>query len=359
MAEYAVIIPTLNEVGNVRILAERLEKILRPYDWELVFVDDDSRDGTLDELRHMAKSNPRIRFIRRVGRRGLASACIEGMLATTATYLAVIDADLQHDESKIPELFALLDSGQATVAVASRYAEGGGMGEWSKKRQGMSKLATFLSKVGLEVPCSDPMSGFFAIHRQLIDTNPEKMHPYGFKILYDFLSRRDLPLKVREVPYVFGTRQSGSTKLTSFVMLDFLWLLLAKHVQRFISPQFVLFCFVGLLGLGMHMAVLFVLHRVLDTTFLFGQTAATLCAMTFNYLLNNIITFPAQRLRGAEMLLGYGKFVAGCTIGAFANIGTAYFLQKNILPWLPAAAIGVGIGAIINYSFSKLFVWKS
>lgn len=359
MAEYAIIIPTLNEAGNVRPLVERLGALLCAYDWEIIFVDDNSGDGTLDILREMATNNPRIRFLRRVGRRGLSSACVEGMLATTATYLVVMDADLQHDESKITELFSLLDSGQATVAVASRYVAGGGTEAWNHRRLGMSKLATFLSKKLLTADCSDPMSGFFAIHRNLIDTSPERIHTHGFKILFDLLSRRDLPLIVREVPYIFKGRASGTTKLNSLVMLDFAWLLLSKYFRRLVHPELMLFCCVGLLGVGAHMFILYLLHKLLCSPFVLSQSLATLSAMTCNYFLNNRITFSPYRLRGKAMLTGYLKFVAACSIGTLANIALASFLFKASIPWPISAFFGVLLGALINYSFSKLFVWKS
>ena len=229
---YAVIIPTLNEARNVTALAERLEKVLEHLDWEAVFVDDGSTDGTVDELRSLALRTPRVRFLRRVGRRGLASACVDGMMSTAAEYLAVMDADLQHDENLLPAMFDALASGEANLAVGSRYLEEGGTGAWDKKRVGLSKLATWVADKSMKVRCSDPMSGFFALHRDIIDAVAEKVQSRGFKILFDILTQPEQSLAVREFPYVFRERAAGRTKLSCSVMADFARLLLTRILSR-------------------------------------------------------------------------------------------------------------------------------
>ena len=234
MPAYAVIIPTLNEARNVTTLVERLEKILEGLDWEAVFVDDGSTDGTVEELRSLALRTPRVRFLRRIGRRGLASACVDGMMSTAAEYLAVMDADLQHDENLLPAMFDVLASGEANLAVASRYLEGGGTGSWDKNRVGLSRLATWVAGKCMQARCSDPMSGFFALRRDIIDKIAEKLQPRGFKILFDILTQRELVLSIREFPYVFRERTVGYTKLSFKVMLEFAWLLLTRFARFFI-----------------------------------------------------------------------------------------------------------------------------
>ena len=359
MPGYAVIIPTLNEARNVTALAERLESVLSHLDWEAIFVDDGSTDGTVEELRALAQRTPRIRFLRRVGRRGLASACVDGMMSTAAEYLAVMDADLQHDETLLPAMFDALASGEANLAVGSRYLEEGGTGTWDQKRVALSKLATWIAGKSMKVLCSDPMSGFFALRRDIIEAVAEKVQSRGFKILFDILTQPELPLAVREFPYVFHERIAGVTKLSCVVMADFAWLLLTRTLSRFAYAQFAMFCVVGLSGVGVHLAVLFLLHQRLGLSFLAGQVIATLCAMTSNYLLNNRVTFGAQRLRGAKALLaGYGQFVAACAVGAFANIACAQLLQTHGLFWWLAACAGIAMGACINYFFARFFIWK-
>lgn len=358
MPRYAIIIPTLNEAGNVTTLARRLTETLAHLDWEAVFVDDGSTDGTVQELHALALSDPRIRYLRRINRRGLASACVEGMMSTSATYMVVMDADLQHDETKLPAMVDLLSSGEANLVVGSRYMEEGGLGSWNKNRAGMSKLATWIAGKNLTAPCSDPMSGFFALHRSIIDQVAEKIQSRGFKILFDILTLPELELKIREVPYVFKERTLGVTKLSCAVIFDFAWLLLTKYFSRLIYAQFAMFCVVGLMGVGVHMAVLFVLYRLADFSFLMGQSVATVTAMTSNYALNNMITFGTQRLRGKKLFAGYGKFVAACAVGAFVNVASAEFLQNAGLAWWISACVGVTMGAFINYFFARLFIWK-
>ncbi|MDR2694893.1 MAG: glycosyltransferase family 2 protein [Deltaproteobacteria bacterium] len=359
MPAYAVIIPTLNEARNVTTLVERLQKVLAHLDWEAVFVDDGSTDGTVEELRSLALRTLRVRLLRRVGRRGLASACVDGMMSTTAEYLAVMDADLQHDETLLPAMFDSLASGEANLAVASRYLAGGGTGTWDKNRVGLSKLATWAAGKSLKVYCSDPMSGFFALHRDVIDAVAEKVQSRGFKILFDILTQPEPTFAVREFPYVFRERIAGSTKLSCAVMADFAWLLLTRSLSRLAYAQFAMFCIVGLVGVGVHLAVLFLLHRQLGLSFLPGQGIATLCAMTSNYLLNNRVTFGEQSLREVKAFLaGYGKFAAACAVGAFANIASAEFLQTRGVFWWPAACVGIVMGAFINYFFARFVIWK-
>jgi len=356
---YAVIIPTLNEAHNVTILVERLEKVLAHLDWEAVFVDDGSTDGTVEELRSLALRNSRVRFLRRVGRRGLASACVDGMMSTAAEYLAVIDADLQHDEKLLPAMFDVLASDEANLAVASRYLQEGGMGKWNNRRVTLSKLATWFASKSMKADCSDPMSGFFALHRDIINSVAEKVQSRGFKILFDILTQPGLAFSIREFPYVFRERTVGNTKLTCMVMVDFAWLLLARTFSRFAYVQFAMFCVVGLFGVGVHLAVLFLLHRYLGLSFLAGQAIATLCAMTFNFLLNNWVTFKEERFRGGSVVLtGYGKFVVACSVGVFVNIASAEFVQTHGVFWWLAACVGIVMGACINYFFARFFVWK-
>jgi dolichol-phosphate mannosyltransferase len=284
---------------------------------------------------------------------------VDGMMSTMAEYLAVMDADLQHDENLLPAMFDSLSSGEANLVVASRYLDGGGTGTWAKNRVGLSKLATWAAGRSLKVRCSDPMSGFFALRRDIIDLVAEKVQSRGFKILFDILTQPKLGLSIREFPYVFRVRTMGETKLSYPVMLEFVWLLLSRTLSRFIYAQFAMFCVVGFLGVGVHLAALFLMYRILGLPFLPGQTVATLCAMTSNYILNNRLTFGEQRLRGGRALwAGYGKFVAACTVGAFANVASAEFLQTHGAAWWLAACAGIALGAVINYLFALVFIWR-
>ncbi|MDR2055524.1 MAG: glycosyltransferase family 2 protein [Desulfovibrio sp.] len=359
MPQYAVVIPTLNERDNILPTVERLENVLGSLDWEAIFVDDDSGDGTWQLLLSIARTKRRIRYIRRLGRRGLSSACVEGMLSTSATYIAVMDADLQHDAAILPALFAALASSDATVAVGSRYSGQGGIGQWDKTRARMSRFATALAASALLAPCTDPMSGFFAIHRRIIDKTAGDIFLSGFKILFDILTTPGVDLRVKEIPYTFNARIHGDTKLNTSVMIDFAWLLIKKICHRLPIANFAMFCFVGLSGVGVHFAALYLLLHVFAQSFVMSQSIATLCAMTSNYILNNKITFFSNELRGMSFVKGYFFFCLACTFGACVNVAIAQSLHTASFSWFSAAAAGIVAGAAINYITSKLFVWKS
>src|SRR5262245_15286016 len=161
----SVVVPTFNERDNVAKLYRKLEATLTGIAWEVIFVDDNSPDGTWDVVRDLARQDGRVRCIRRIGRRGLSGACIEGILASSTPYAAVLDADLQHDETQLPKMLALLESGQAELVVGSRYIEGGSADSFGKQRAGFSAFATRIAKRALGVAIADPMSGFFMIRR--------------------------------------------------------------------------------------------------------------------------------------------------------------------------------------------------
>lgn len=157
----AIIVPILNEAANIQPLIEKIGTVLTGYDAEIIFVDDGSTDGSLEILESIAAANRSIRVIRRIGRRGLSSAVVEGFLSTVAPVVAVMDGDLQHDESVLPAMIAALQSGEADLAYGSRYAGGGSVGDWAADRLMISNVATRMAGSVMKTPLSDPMSGFF------------------------------------------------------------------------------------------------------------------------------------------------------------------------------------------------------
>ena len=195
--ELAVIIPTLNERQNVTPIVERLTAALKGLEWEVIFVDDDSADGTADECRRIAALNPRVRVIQRIGRRGLASACLEGMLASTAPYVAVMDGDMQHDETVLPRMLEAAKANHVDVVVGSRHAEGGGMGSFAKERVWLSNLGRRLSRAVCSHNLSDPMSGFLLLNRNYHDKVVRRVSGVGFKILLDLIASSTSPVKIR------------------------------------------------------------------------------------------------------------------------------------------------------------------
>jgi len=359
-AQLTVIAPTFNEVANVAPLVASIAAALTGVDWELVFVDDDSTDGTRDAVQAIAEQDPRIRLLHRIGRRGLASAVIEGMLSSCAPYLAVIDADLQHDEQVLPQMLAALQAGDKDLAVGSRYVEGGGFGDWSGGRQQISKFATRLAEMVLRANLSDPMSGFFMITRDAFNGAVRKTSNTGYKVLLDLVASSERPLRVVELPYDFRSRVHGESKLDALVALEFLELLLDKSVGRFVPTRFVMFGAVGGLGIVVHLATLTPLFRLAHLSFTASQAIATVTAMTFNFFLNNWLTYRDKRLKGLGPLLGgLISFYAVCSVGAAANVGVSSVLFASHTRWWLAAIAGILMGVAWNYAASSIFTWRS
>jgi len=356
--QLSVIVPTFNERVNVTKLFEKLQNALTGIDWEVIFVDDNSPDGTSDVVRGLAAQDARVRCIRRIGRRGLSGACIEGILASSAPFVAVMDADLQHDETQLPKMLALLQDGQTELAVGSRYIEGGNADSFNKQRAGASALATEISKRLLRVSVSDPMSGFFMIRRDRFEQLAPQLSTQGFKILLDIIATAQGNLRTVEIPYRFGSRLHGESKLDSMVALDFLGLVLAKLTNDAVSLRFLLFALVGSTGLAVHLVTLFVALKLFNLPFAEAQACGAFVAMTTNFILNNFLTYRDQRLKGFAILRGLLAFYFVCSVGLLANVGVAFSIYDHEPIWWVAGAAGALMGVVWNYAMSGLFVWR-
>lgn len=357
--DIAVIIPTYRERENLSVVADRLRVLLEGLQWEIIFVDDDSRDGSLEEFLRLNHADPRVRFIRRIGRRGLASACLEGMCATSADCLAVMDADLQHDESILPKMAAILrEDPIVDLVVGTRYAGEGSVGEWSRSRHLISRGATLMEKALLKTSLSDPMSGFFIFRREVFEMAVRRTTGKGFKILLDLVLSSPRPLEIREVAYTFRPRERGESKLDMIVGLEFLLLLAEKMFGRIIPIQFFLYTLVGLSGVVLQLALLALFHQLLGWGFTPSSWAATIGAMMSNFLINNVLTYRSQRLRGAALLPGCMLYMGICAFGALANVQVAEYLFETHIPWWFAGTVGAGIGAVWNYAVSSQIVWS-
>lgn len=357
--QLAIVLPTLNERDNIAPLIARIEAALGPSGWEVLVVDDNSADGTAEEARQLSLTDPRLRVLQRIGRRGLASAAIEGFCATAAPYVAVMDADHQHDPAMLAPMLASVRSGEAEVAVASRFAEGASTAEWNRPdREKLSGIANALARRLTGVELSDPMSGYFLLSTATARRLAPNLSGIGFKILLDLLATASPPLTVKDFPMNFSARRSGESKLDRAIAFDFLAGLYDKSFGRVIPTRFALFGTVGVLGVGLHMAILYLCLLAFGAAFAWSQTAATLGAMSFNFWLNNWLTYRDQRLkRPAEVLRGWLSFVLACSVGAFANVAVATTLHGYGLHTLPAALIGIAIGSVWNYALSSRFVW--
>lgn len=365
--ELAVVLPTFNERGNLASLVERLDKALADISWEAIFVDDDSPDGTSDEARNISLGDRRVRVIHRIGRRGLASAAIEGMMATSAPVVAVMDADHQHDPALLPQMLAAVAGGECDVAVASRFAEGASTEQWGRPdRVRASNIANAIARKVTGVELSDPMSGYFMLRADSLRAAAPSLSGVGFKILLDILATSEKTLRVKEFPLIFSARAEGESKLDRTVVFEFLVGLYDKWLGRIIPTRFALFGTIGAMGVVVHMAVLAAflalagqtLHGNVVTEFEMGQTLAAVVAMTFNFFLNNALTYADKRLTGVRALVkGWIKFGVTCSVGLLANVGVAAVLVRFGFHEYPAALAGIVIGSVWNFALSSKFVW--
>ena len=357
--DLAIILPTLNERDNLAPLVVRIENALGPDGWEVLVVDDNSPDGTADEARRIARTDPRLRILQRNGRRGLASAAIEGFCATAAPFVAVMDADHQHDPALLVRMLEMVRSGDVDVAVASRFAEGASMAGWNRPdREKLSGIANGVARRITGVTLSDPMSGYFLLRADTARAIAPRLSGIGFKILLDILATSETRLTVGEVPMDFAARAAGESKLDRAIALDFLAGLYDKALGRLVPTRFALFATVGAVGVVVHLAILWIAMRLGGTGFEWGQAIAAFGAMSFNFWLNNWLTYHDKRLRRPLAILkGWAGFVAACSIGAFANVAVATTLHDGGVHTIPAAIAGIVVGSVWNYALSSRFVW--
>jgi len=357
MSELSVVVPTLNERGNLIPLLRCLQEALKNIDYEVVIVDDDSADSTAAMARSLAQSNPRVRVIQRIGRRGLASATVEGMLATSSPYLLVMDADLQHDEQIVPVMLQMLKSENLDIVVGSRNVSGGGMGEFASDRVALSNLGRKLSDAICKTPVTDPMSGFFLVTREYFHHVVHDLSNVGFKILVDLLASARRPVRLGEVPYTFRSRQHGESKLNILVGVEYVQLLLDKLTSGMVPASYLLFALVGSIGVlcNLILAILFV--QLLRVSFKEAQILGALITIAINFLLNNEITFRFARLRGVRLVQGLALFYVCCSVGLLAQVGLANSLQHLDVHWVASTLMGVLIGSVWNYSMAFLLVW--
>jgi dolichol-phosphate mannosyltransferase len=356
MPEISVVVPAYRERDNIAPLLAALESAMQGLDWETIIVVDDASDRTEELVRERAQNDPRVRCLHRIGRRGLASACIEGMLASSAPYLAVMDADLQHDEKLLPELLEAAKQENADVVVASRYMAGGSTGGLAADRVRISRLASRLSGL-LSKDLTDPMSGFFVVRRAFLERVVRRLYGRGFKILLDLIAAARGEVKVVERPYRMRSRVHGESKLGLRVIAEFFMLLLYHMTGRLLPARFFLFAAVGVTGLGVHLAVLWATFRVTGANFLASQLLAIMVAMTSNFFLNNAFTYADQRLRGRRLWRGLLSFYVACGLGAFINVAIAEWLFLKSATYWAAGLAGAIVAALWNFFTTASFTW--
>lgn len=356
--ELVVVIPTYRERENLSELVHRLHRSLAGIQWEVIFVDDDSPDHTAELARSLGRMDRRVRCLHRIARRGLSSACIEGMLASAAPVIAVMDADLQHDETRLPAMLDHIRHEGADLVIATRYAGNGSTGAWDATREDMSRTATRLSRFVHTQNVSDPMSGFFMLKRELLNKALRDLSAVGFKLLLDILATVKEPIVIREEPYTFRNRAAGESKLDSLVLWDFGMLLLDKLFGRYVPVRFIAFALVGGAGVVVHMAIISMLLLSGRLSFPGAQMLASTLTMVVNYSINNVLTYRDRRRRGVRWFTGLLSFMAACSLGGFINVMIANSFFSNGAPWILASLAGILIGAMWNFAVASQFTWQ-
>ena len=356
--DLAVVIPTYNERENIPELIARLEEALLGLSWEMIFVDDDSPDETAALIAEYARHNSRIRLIHRIGRRGLSSACIEGILASTANSVAIMDADMQHDETILPQMLNTLRQDSLDLVVATRNAQGGSMGQFCRQRRLISHLGQRVSKAVCKCDISDPMSGYFLFTRSFFLEVVHRLHGGGFKILVDMLATSDRPVRLAEVGYTFRARKYGESKLDVNSAIEHLFLIIDKLTRRLVPIRFAAFSLVGAAGVATHLSFLAILMFGLHWHFFYAQVLATYIAMTENFFLNNVVTWRDRTLHGLRLVSGLASFWVACSFGAWVNVIFARALFQSGAAWYFAGISGIILSSVWNYGISSLFTWQ-
>ncbi len=376
--ELTIIAPSFNEAENVVPLIQALSAVLEGVHWEVVFVDDNSPDGTSDRVREQARLDSRVRCVQRLGRRGLTSACAEAVLTSSAPYIAIIDADLQHDERLLPKMLEVLKSGEAEIVIGSRYTEKKLSEGFTRFRQITSLVATRLAQIILRAELSDPVSGFFMAKREVFEGSIRRLSGIGNKILVDTFASSKRRLKFAELPYTFKARLHGESKLDTLTVWEYLVLLADKLFGRLIPVRLILFSLVGLSGVLVNFVVFWAARHALllgaagsyspdpAERFKVALAIATLVAATSNFFLNNVLTYRDKRLRGWGILSGLLSFLAICSVGAVVSVSFAAELRS----WFPenlqesryvlnlAVLGGIAVSTILNFSASAIFTWQ-
>ncbi|KAI93359.1 dolichol monophosphate mannose synthase, partial [Rhodomicrobium udaipurense JA643] len=327
--------------------------------WEVIFVDDDSPDGTAARVREVARRDSRVRCVQRLGRRGLTSACAEAVLASSAPYVAIIDADLQHDETLLPRMLELLRREPETdVVIGSRYTEKSLSEGFTRVRQAMSYIATRLAQTILRAKLSDPVSGFFMAKREVFEGSIRSLSGIGNKILVDVFASSPRPLKFKELAYQFKARLHGESKLDTLTVWEYLVLLADKSLGRIVPVRFLLFSLVGFSGVLVHLGVLRAALVATPLSFATSQALATLVAAISNFFLNNWLTYRDKRLTGWQIIPGLITFLLACSVGAVVNVAFAETVFELTELWWLAGIAGAAVSAVLNYATTSIFTWR-
>jgi len=269
-----------------------------------------------------------------------------------------MDADLQHDETIIPQMLERLERDDLDIVVCSRYLESDGARGMPAQRARLSRLGTRLCSIVTGLDVSDPLSGFFLFRRAFFERVVRRLSGRGFKILLDMLMSAPGRVAWAELPYRMRSRRAGESKLSAGVIWDFLVLLVHKQTGRLVPSRFISFTAVGFIGVFVHLAALWLFHRLLSAPFLPAQALATVIAMTSNFVLNNLFTYRDRRLHGLEFIRGLISFYLACALGALINVALGGWLYQRNFTWWLAGSLGAIAGAVWNYAVTAVITWR-
>jgi len=349
----SIIIPTFNERDNISKLLHKLESALIGHQYEAIVVDDDSPDQTWKIAQELSVGKPYLKVLHRKTKKGLSSAVIDGFKEASGRYLAVIDADMQHDERILPQMVKQM--GENEIVIGSRKAENGGIKDWSYFRRFTSWVAGKLAHWTLKCPVKDPMSGFFMIRREVFERCSKVLNPKGFKILLEIL-HKSKPENVHEVGYTFKPREYGESKLDGDAILNYLVSLYELKFSRVLPLDFVKYCLVGGTGVFVNLLTLTVLHNVLGVPGSVALITGIGLAMVTNFFLNNFWTFKGRGKEGLASKLM--KFSFTCSVGALINYSVAMVFIWLLFPQIQLAdLIGIVAATLWNYWINKKWTW--
>lgn len=354
----SIVVPTFHEVDNLEPLCQRIQSALSGagLSYEILIVDDDSADGSVEKTEEIYAQGIVVRIIVRKGERGLSSAVLRGFREAKGAVLVCMDADLSHPPEKLPELVAAIRSGEADFVIGSRYVAGGTTEQgWGLFRWVNSKVATMMARPFTKA--LDPMSGFFALSREQF-SKADPLNPVGYKIGLELLVKCRCR-RVREIPIHFANRTRGESKLS----LREQWLYI-KHIKRLADYRygwlsyFSQFCFVGGTGMVVDLSIykgLLWLTTGLSARLYVSRAMAIVVAMTWNFWLNRRLTFSYSR--HGNLIRQYLRFAATCSIGAVVSWSVAVGLVKMV-PFfsqhvLTAAVLGIAAGTLSNFFISR------
>jgi len=374
-AEVSIIIPTYNESENIiQVLKSIGEHIPKDIATEAIVVDDNSPDGTGKIVEdYMSDAHNEIGYtievIHRQTKSGLSSAILDGIQHSTGETVVIMDSDFSHPPKIIPQLIEEIKNSKCDIVIASRFVPGGTINGWSTKRKLISKTAKGIAKAGLGVNESDPMSGFFAFKRKILDGI--KFDAIGYKMLLEILVKTK-GAKVKEIPYTFTDRTRGSSKLDSSTMLDYVksvWKLYrygrkAKVSDTRTSIHFISkagrFYTVGASGLLVNYIIsLLFADVIIDFWYIHATIIGIVVSMSSNFILNKMWTFEDRNFEAKKTLAQYGKFVGFSSLGALIQLGMVYILVDNYqFVYSIALILAVITAASSNFIFNKKWTFK-